>query len=215
MPPKKKKENPMVKVIILVVILVAVGLVLIFFTLPALGVNLFSKKATVRPATNPVIPITQGTTGPYTSPVLSMQISVETALVKQSISDLSAPKKSTEFDSQIITPYIYKLDNPEEIRRLLTSKNSGVAEVPEITFISCFVDKNGEKTGWIRIRSVVNEIIEIKVNAQLPGYPDTQIIDINEMGVLVYRYPDVNKKAEEQKPQLLRILSKAYRDVSL
>jgi len=107
------------------------------------------------------------------------------------------------------------LDNPEEIRRLLTSKTPGLATFPEIVYLSCFTDRSGDKTGWIRSRERENEIIEIKVNHPLPGYPDTQIIDINEVGILIYRYPDVNKKPEDQNPQLYRILSRAYKDFQL
>ncbi len=215
MPPKKKKENKALKLIILIVILVAVALVMVFFTLPSLGINLFGSKPKPAPAATPVRATTTVTTNPYTGAPVSVQISVDAALVRQSVNELSQPEKKTQFDAEIVTPYVFRLDNPEEVRRLLSSQNTGVATFPEIVYLNCFTDRSGEKTGWVRSRSRANEIIEIKVNSPLPGYPDTQIIDINDIGVLIYRYPDVNKKPEEQNPQLYRILSQTYRDFQL
>ena len=215
MPPKKKKENKKLKIVALIVILCAVMVVMVFYTLPTLGINLFPTNSKPKAAVAPVRPVGAVTTSPSAGAPVPVQPGVDAALIRQSVSELSQVDKSTRYDSEIILPYLLSLDNPEEIRRLLTSKTPGLATFPEIVYLSCFTDRSGDKTGWIRSRERENEIIEIKVNHPLPGYPDTQIIDINEVGILIYRYPDVNKKPEDQNPQLYRILSRAYKDFQL
>lgn len=209
MPPKKKKDNTKIKIIALAGILVAVLLVMVFFTLPSLGIELFPKTAgtTTRLAT-------VQTTVAFPTPTFPVQKGVDPLLVQKSLFAFDKPKTSVSFGVDTLAPLVIRLDNPEEIRRLLTSRTGSVAEVPETTFMTYFEDKKGEKTAWVRIRSKANQMVELKVNGLVPGYPDMQVVDINEMGVLIYRYPDLRKRAEDQGPQLYRVLAKPYQEIA-
>lgn len=64
MPPKKKKENKKLKIVALIVILCAVMVVMVFYTLPTLGINLFPTNSKPKAAVAPVRPVGAVTTSP-------------------------------------------------------------------------------------------------------------------------------------------------------
>lgn len=208
--PKKKK---IIQIVLLVAVLAAFALLVIFVTLPAMGIELFGgKKITqspARPATTNV-----STTSQPNQTVTTAAPSINERYLEKVLEDLSKEDDTTYFESEAFKPYVFVFENEEQVEDILMN-STNIMEFREGTFMSYFLTEDEEKTAWIKTSSEPNKVYELKINSVVPNVPyPLQVIEITQMGVLLYRYPDEKEQEQKATPRLYRLLARPFIEIA-
>ncbi|HPE67809.1 MAG TPA: hypothetical protein P5560_00445 [Thermotogota bacterium] len=216
---KKGQSSQLVRIVALVVIVGIFGAVVVFYTLPQLGINLFGGgKKPASTSTRTVSTRTTTTTvkPPETKPVSGVDPQAEKTIlqnVKEAIAS-AGPSAQLSYSQDLFEPFLIQLENREEVERLLFSTGEGIQTLADTTFVSFFDGGTEPETmAWVRMRRYQNQIIELKTNDLLPGTDDMQVLDISQQGILIYKYPEVNEEGAATKPQLYRVLAKPFEEM--
>ena len=217
---KKKKANPQKKRIIEITALLGLlggfALLMIFVTLPAMGVELF--KSDNRSTRNKTVSSSGQTTtkpAPDTGSSDKSVGKIDEDFLKAALNEKEG-EKAEYYNPEIFKPYYFDFDNEEVIDDfLLSNETDRVREHRDAIFLSFFLDKDGNKTAWIKTYQEPNKVYELTVNSKVPNVPyPLQVIDITKMGILLYRYPDMEEKEREKTPRLYRILARPYLEMT-
>ncbi len=209
--PKKKK---IIQIVLLLSVLAAFALLLIFVTLPAMGIELFGGRKTTRTTTRPVTTTTSKT--PSTSPAISVKEPTvdEKYLTKVMESFSKETEAKTYYEPEAFRPYIFNFQDEEQVKDILMNSTS-IIEFRDGTFMSYFLTEDGVKTAWIKTSAEPNKVYELNINSVVPNVPyPLQVIEITPMGVLLYRYPDEKEQAEKATPRLYRLLARPFIEIA-
>lgn len=217
---KSGSNNQKIKLIILIAILLGTVCLFLFVTLPSMGINIFgggnSTSSSTSSPGNTVVPVTSSNinniNGNSVSNPLSGSTSVDKNLLGNVLDNLKKIKEYYSYNEEVFSPYYLKIENKEEVGNLLTSEEEGITNFEAANFISYFKDENGDKKAWIRMKSQGDKVYELKVNSYIPFYPDMQVLDINNIGILIYKYPKLSSETEKGiGPKLYRIVADPYK----
>ncbi|MEA1883477.1 MAG: hypothetical protein U9N62_03030 [Thermotogota bacterium] len=209
--PKKKK---IIQIVLLLSVLAAFALLLIFVTLPALGIEIFGGKkttgTTVRPATT-----TANKTPSTVSSVSVEEITLDEKYLKKVIESFSEETEvKTYYEPEAFKPYIFNFQDEERVKNILINSTS-IIEFRDGTYMSYFLTEDGVKTAWIKTSAEPNKVYELNINSVVPNVPyPLQVIEITPMGILLYRYPDEREQEEKATPRLYRILARPYIEIA-
>lgn len=214
---KKKtdlKKKKMIQIVLLLTVLAAFALLLIFVTLPAIGIELFGGRNTTRTTTRPATTAVKNTT--TTSPTVSgNETSVDEKYLSKVMEDLSKEEKKADYyDRGAFKPYIFNFQDEQQVKDILLSSSS-IMEFRDGTFMSYFLAEDNEKTAWIKTAAEPNKVYELNINSVVPNVPyPLQVIEISPMGILMYRYPDEREQEEKATPRLYRILARPFIEIA-
>ncbi|HPF16980.1 MAG TPA: hypothetical protein P5107_10645 [Thermotogota bacterium] len=208
--PKKKK---IIQIVLLLVLLAAFALLVIFVTLPAMGIELFGGKKTVQTAPRPVT--TSAVTGGQPNQVVaSTESSVDERYFEKLLENLTKEDNTAYYESEAFKPYIFAFENEEQVEDILMN-STNIMEFREGTFMSYFLTEDEEKTAWIKTSSEPNKVYELKINSIVPNVPyPLQVIEITQMGILLYRYPDEKEQEQKATPRLYRLLARPFIEIA-
>jgi len=208
--PKKKK---IIQLILLLSVLAAFALLMIFVTLPALGIELFGGRQTTRTTTRP--PTTAVSKTASTSPAVTVkEPSVDEKYLDKVMDSFSKEEDNAYYESEAFKPYIFNFEDEEQVKDILLNSTS-IIEFKDGTFMSYFLTEDNVKTAWIKTSAEPNKVYELNINSVVPNVPyPLQVIEITPMGILLYRYPDEREQAEKATPRLYRILARPFIEIS-
>jgi hypothetical protein len=209
--PKKKK---IIQIVLLLSVLAVFALLLIFVTLPALGIELFGGRKTTQTTARPSTTTTSksSSTGPSIS---SEEITVDEKYLTKIIESFSEETEAkSHYESEAFKPYIFNFQDEEQVKDILLNSTS-IMEFRDGTFMSYFLTEDGVKTAWIKTSAEPNKVYELNINSVVPNVPyPLQVIEITPMGVLLYRYPDEKEQEEKATPRLYRILARPFIEIA-
>ncbi len=216
---KKKSDSAKkqkIKLLVLIAILVGTIFLFVFVTLPSMGINIFGGSA---PSASNSKPSTTNTNISNSKPLSGTLVSsanisqVDKNLLSTVLDEIKKDKEQKSYDDEVFSPYYLKIEDSEEVGKLLTSDREGITDFEAADFVSYFKDYSGEKKAWIRMRDIGDKIFELKVNSFLPDYSDMQVLDINSIGILIYKYPKLSSGTEKGiGPKLYRIVAQPYKE---
>jgi|SRR6056297_1342617 len=215
---KKKsdeKKKKIIQIVMLLSVLAAFAMLMIFVTLPALGIELFGGRKTSRSTLQPsATPVRQTTTSSYPSSSPKPSPVDEEYLTKV-MEELSGEEEEKNiFVAEAFKPYIFNFQDEGQVKDILINSNN-IIEFRDGTFMSYFLTKGEEKTAWIKTSAEPNKVYELKINSVIPNVPyPLQVIEITPMGILLYRYPDEKEIEEQATPRLYRILARPFIEIS-
>jgi len=208
--PKKKK---IIQIVLLLSVLAAFAFLLIFVTLPAMGIELFGGRKTTRaPARTTTSTVsTTAQPGPSAQP---KKTTVDEKYLSKVIEELTQQRQENEnYESEAFKPYIFNFEDEEEVKNILIN-STNIIEFREGTFMSYFLTENDEKTAWIKTSVEPNKVYELTINSIVPNVPyPLQVIEITPMGILLYRYPDEQEQEETATPRLYRLSAKPFIEI--
>jgi hypothetical protein len=210
---KKKQRN---QIIMLVVILVAFLALMVFVTLPALGINLFGGSSSSKPktVTNTVNTAAKTTTTPVNNTSTAIKTNVDKNMLEKALNKPDDDITVEYYTEDAFEPYYFNFKDDEQVKDILVN-SANVIEFDDAIFMSYFLSEDGEKTAWIKTSAEPNKVYELKINSRVPNVPyPLQVIDITPMGVLLYRYPDAREKEQEETPRLYRLLARPYIEIT-
>jgi len=199
-----KKDNSKMKIILLIVIMVAFGFVFVFVTLPSFGVDIFPKSTPQ--STN------QNVNQTSVQQALTINIkAVDTARLTKAMQDYQDEATNLSLYPDIFVPFVVELEKRQDLEEMILVDSSQVTEYPNVSFLGYIRDENKDKWAWLKFREEPNKIHLLKLNSHLPGMTDIQIIEINEVGLLLYKYPKLD--GNETAPQLFRIIASPFAQI--
>ncbi len=208
--PKKKK---IIQIVLLLSVLAAFALLMIFVTLPALGIELFGGRQTTRTSTRPATTAVSKT--PSTSPAVTVkEPSVDEKYLAKVMESFSKEEDNAYYESEAFKPYIFNFQDEEQVKDILLNSTS-IIEFRDGTFMSYFLTEDDVKTAWIKTSAEPNKVYELNINSVVPNVPyPLQVIEITPMGILLYRYPDEREQEEKATPRLYRILARPFIEIA-
>ena len=208
--PKKKK---IIQIVLLLSVLAAFALLMIFVTLPALGIELFGGRQTTRTSTRPATTAVSKT--PSTSPAVTVkEPSVDEKYLAKVMESFSKEEDNAYYESEAFKPYIFNFQDEEQVKEILLNSTS-IIEFRDGTFMSYFLTEDDVKTAWIKTSAEPNKVYELNINSVVPNVPyPLQVIEITPMGILLYRYPDEREQEEKATPRLYRILARPFIEIA-
>jgi len=208
--PKKKK---IIQIVMLLSIMAAFALLLIFVTLPAMGIELFGGKQTTRTAVRQ--PTNTVSNNSATIPTVSSKLqTADEKYLSKTMEEFDENEQNHNFDSGAFRPYMFNFQSEDQVKDILTNSTS-IIEFRDGTFVSYFLTDDGEKTAWIKTSVEPNKVYELNINSIVPNVPyPLQVIEITPMGILLYRYPDEKEIEEKATPRLYRILARPYIEIA-
>ena len=208
--PKKKK---IIQIVLLLSVLAAFALLMIFVTLPALGIELFGGRQTTRTSTRPATTAVSKT--PSTSPAVTVkEPSVDEKYLAKIMESFSKEEDNAYYESEAFKPYIFNFQDEEQVKDILLNSTS-IIEFRDGTFMSYFLTDDDVKTAWIKTSAEPNKVYELNINSVVPNVPyPLQVIEITPMGILLYRYPDEREQEEKATPRLYRILARPFIEIA-
>jgi hypothetical protein len=214
----KKKKNPAKKqrnqMIMLVGILVSFGALMVFVTLPAMGINLFggSGSSTASRPANTVTTSVNKTVNTVTTKKTTT--SIDENMLKKALEKPDINEEVDYFKADVFEPYYFNFKDDAQVKEILVN-SSNIIEFDNAVFMTYFLSEDGEKTAWIKTAAEPNKVYELKINSRVPNVPyPLQVIDITPMGILLYRYPDEREKEQEETPRLYRLLARPYLEIT-
>lgn len=214
---KKKSDSAKkqkIKLLVLIAILVGTIFLFVFVTLPSMGINIFGGSAPSASNSKPSTTDINNSKPLSGTLVSSANISqVDKNLLSTVLDEIKKDREQKSYDDEVFSPYYLKIEDSEEVGKLLTSDREGITDFEAADFVSYFKDYSGEKKAWIRMRDIGDKIFELKVNSFLPDYSDMQVLDINSIGILIYKYPKLSSGTEKGiGPKLYRIVAQPYKE---
>ncbi len=208
--PKKKK---IIQIVLLLSVLAAFAALLIFVTLPALGIELFGGKKTTRTAVRSTPASVTGTV--QTSPSVQVkEPTLDEKYLTKVVENLSRDEDTKNYESEAFEPYIFNFEDEEQVKDILINSTK-IMEFRDGTFMSYFLTEDDQKTAWIKTSAEPNKVYELTINSVVPNVPyPLQVIEITQMGILLYRYPDEQEQEEKATPRLYRLLAKPYIEIA-
>src|SRR6056297_92726 len=208
--PKKKK---IIQIVLLLSVLAAFAVLLIFVTLPALGIDLFGGRKTTRTSSRPATTAVSQTSP--TSPTVTVkEPTIDEKYLTKIIENFSKEEDNDYYESEAFKPYIFNFTDEEQVKDILLN-STNIIEFRDGTFMSYFLTEDDVKTAWIKTSVEPNKVYELNINSVVPNVPyPLQVIEITPMGILLYRYPDEREQEEKATPRLYRILARPFIEIA-
>lgn len=207
---KKKQRN---QIIMLLALLGAFVALMLFVTLPALGINLFGGNKSIV-SQRPVTTVNTAVNNPEAVSSQKINTRVDENMLEKALNKSDDEIPVDYYDNEAFEPYYFSFQDDEQVKDILIN-SSNIIEFSDALFMSYFLSEDGEKTAWIKTSAEPNKVYELKINSKVPNVPyPLQVIDITPMGVLLYRYPDAREKEKEEIPRLYRLLARPYLEIT-